>query len=223
MNALPNFEMADRSSFTSHVDFVVGVDLGQANDFTALTVIDRIIDVIDDVEKPARYEIRHLQRLKLGTSYPDCVSIVGRLLTSLPARINPPTLIVDATGVGRPVVDLMRKAGLRPVAVSITGGANENSAGNFNYAIPKRNLISALQIVFQSRRLKVARSLAEGPTLVNELMNFKVKISLAGHDSYEAWRESIHDDLVLSASLAVWWAERNKKPPYMIDMNFYHR
>ena len=223
MTALAAFEHRDTSSFTTFVDFVVGVDLGQSNDFTAITILERIVDTVEDVERPARYEIRHLQRLKLGTSYPDVVAIVGRLLNSLPARRNPPTLIVDATGVGRPVVDLMRKSGLRPVAVSITGGAQENSNGNFAHSIPKRNLISALQIVFQSRRLKVARGLADAETLVTELLNFKVKISLAGHDSYEAWRESIHDDLVLSASLAVWWAERNRKPATFVDLKFFQR
>lgn len=33
---------------------------------------------------------------------------------------------------------------------------------------------------------------------------FKVKISTSGHDSYEAWREGDHDDLVLAALLALW-------------------
>jgi hypothetical protein len=40
-----------------------------------------------------------------------------------------------------------------------------------------------------------------------ELLNFRVKINLAsGHDSYEAWREGDHDDLVLAAAMAVWSA-----------------
>jgi hypothetical protein len=61
-------------------------------------------------------------------------------------------------------------------------------------------LVSALQVVLQSGRLKIARGLPEAETLVNELLNFKSKISAAGHDSYEAWRESVHDDLVLSGN-----------------------
>jgi hypothetical protein len=31
------------------------------------------------------------------------------------------------------------------------------------------------------------------------------------HDSYNAWRESIHDDLVLAVALAAWYAERQIK------------
>ena len=27
-------------------------------------------------------------------------------------------------------------------------------------------------------------------------------------DTYEAWREGDHDDLVLAAAIGIWWAER---------------
>jgi hypothetical protein len=37
----------------------------------------------------------------------------------------------------------------------------------------------------------------------------EVKINIAtGHDSYEAWREGDHDDLVLAVALACWTGER---------------
>jgi hypothetical protein len=39
-------------------------------------------------------------------------------------------------------------------------------------------------------------------------MNYKVTISDTGHDSYGAWRESIHDDLVFAVGLAVWSSDR---------------
>lgn len=78
--------------------------------------------------------------------------------------------------------------------------------------MPKRELVGTLVMLFQSERLKIADGLAEGPVLVNELVNFKVKVNLAtGHDSYEAWRESVHDDLVLAVALACWHGEDRKK------------
>jgi hypothetical protein len=50
------------------------------------------------------------------------------------------------------------------------------------------------------------------PELVKELENFKVKVSTrTAHDSYEAWRESDHDDLVLALALACWWRERRSQ------------
>ena len=196
-------------SYTCRDGFFVGVDLGQANDYTAVTIAERTVEIVEDVERPAAYEVRHLARFRLGTPYPEQVAMIGGLIKGLPARRFPPVLIADATGVGRPVVDLLRKAGLRPKAVTITGGAIEGTNGESGYTIPKRNLVSTLQVLLQCGRLKVAQELAEAENLISELMNFRVKISAAGHDSYEAARESIHDDLVLSASLAVWWGERH--------------
>jgi len=128
--------------------------------------------------------------------------------------------VVDATGTGRPVIDMMVKSGLRPIAINITGGNVENYVGSNWWNIPKRNLVSTLAVVMQSGRFKVAPDLVEAETFVSELSNFKVKISAAGHDSYNSWRDSIHDDLVLSVALAAWWAERPVLPKnFVFTMN----
>ena len=44
--------------------------------------------------------------------------------------------------------------------------------------------------------------------LVRELENFRAKITPAGRDTYEAWREGDHDDTVLATALACWFGER---------------
>ena len=47
------------------------------------------------------------------------------------------------------------------------------------------------------------------PALKKELLNFRVKINIStSHDSYEAWREGDHDDLVLAVALACWRARK---------------
>ena len=48
------------------------------------------------------------------------------------------------------------------------------------------------------------------------MLNFKRKVSLAGRDTYEAWREGTHDDLVLAAALAEWYAERHVRPRLIV-------
>jgi hypothetical protein len=51
--------------------------------------------------------------------------------------------------------------------------------------------------------------MALADTLRKELLNFKVKINIStAHDSYEAWREGDHDDLVLAVAMACWCRER---------------
>ncbi len=68
--------------------------------------------------------------------------------------------------------------------------------------------MSNLVIIFQSDRLKIARGLPEAPQFVEELQSFKMKITLAGNDTYEAWRESDHDDRVIAAAMAAWYGEK---------------
>ncbi len=69
-----------------------------------------------------------------------------------------------------------------------------SSAGG-GYHAPKRDLVSNLQVLFQTGRLRIARGLSLAPVFEKELLNFKAKINIAtGHDSYEAWREGQHDD-----------------------------
>jgi hypothetical protein len=71
--------------------------------------------------------------------------------------------------------------------------------------------VSAVQIALQSGRLKIAEELALAETLRKELLNFRIKVNIStAHDSYEAWREGDHDDLVLATALACWKAARRQ-------------
>lgn len=221
----------------------VGLDLGQAADYTAVAVVERreegtgewedygprikLIPVLNAygyghgehrVEEVGRIlhekttthlNIRHLERLPLGTAYPDVVRRVATLL-ALPDLAGA-ELVVDATGVGRPVVDMLHAAGLYCTAVTITGGSTVTDNG-WAKGVPKRDLVSALQIHQQAGRLKVSSKAPEVATLVRELLAFKVKITDAGNDTYGTRREGSHDDLVLAVALACWKAERPTEP-----------
>ena len=184
--------------------YIVGLDLGQAQDYTALTILERFHE-----DRPVSYHLRHLERFQLGMPYPEQVARVKAMLEREPLEQNS-TLVVDGTGAGRPVVDMFRDAhiNVRIVAITITGGDGVNADEyKNNLRVPKRDMIAALQVLLQSGRLKVAKQLKDVDTLIQELLNFKVKISSGGHDSYEAWREGVHDDLVLSAAMAGWYGE----------------
>lgn len=188
-----------------HPQFYLGVDLGQAADYTAISVIERVNN--------NRVHIRHLERLPLGTPYPDQVQKVKRIFERVNTGGDRAKVIVDYTGVGRAVVDLIKNEGMKPVALTITAG-NAPTKDGMNWHIPKRDLISSLIVAFQTGNVKIAKSLPEAETLTRELMNFKLKVNLqTGHDSYEAWREGIHDDLVLSVAMAVYAAELGKNKP----------
>jgi hypothetical protein len=158
----------------------------------------------------------------LRTLYPDIAEGVAVLMRD--PKLSPeefygarlrrvaPQLVVDQTGVGPAVTDLLKKKGLKFKAVTITGG-NETTYGGGSWHVPKRDIVGALEVPFHTGQLKVAEELKLWPTLREELLNFKRKINLkTAHDSYEHWRESDHDDLVLATALACWWIARRSRP-----------
>lgn len=104
------------------------------------------------------------------------------------------------------MVDQLGAAGLKPVVVSISGGDRVTFSKGVLH-VPKRDLAGTLQVMFQSGRLKVAKGLAEAGLLVQELLNFRVRITATTHDTYGAWREGEHDDPVLAVALACWYGE----------------
>lgn len=178
--------------------FTLGLDLGQAADYSALVVVESEAD---------RYDVRDIHRWPLRTPYPAIVADVrGRL--HMPPLAGA-ALIVDATGVGRPVVDMFATQNVYCTPVMITAGAQASrDADGYEY-VPKRELVSTVQVMLQSQRLKIARALPEAATLAQELLSFQTKITAAANETYGSWREGTHDDLVLALALALWHAERN--------------
>jgi len=153
-----------------------------------------------------RYRVRFLERVRLGTPYPDVVGRVREVLRR-PALAGRCTLVMDATGVGAPVLDLLRRANLgRGIApVILTGGERESRAGGFWY-VPKRDLISGLQLMLEKLELGLPAKLAASRTLARELADLEERMTSRGGASFGAWREGQHDDLVIAAALACWRA-----------------
>jgi hypothetical protein len=204
--------------------YFVGLDLGQSADYTALSVVHDTHTGELPVPEAKQLQVVHLERYPLRTSYVDIVEHVTELLGE--EALHPwemtrpfhrqqthPTLVVDQTGVGAPVTDLFDKRKVPYVGITITGGTTvTRGRGLRKFGVPKRDLVSALEVPFHNERLVIARDLELRPTLEKELQSFKRKIKLGtGHDTYEHWREGDHDDLVLACALAVWWATRMSK------------
>jgi hypothetical protein len=192
------------------VSFYVGLDLGQAADYTALAVLEAV-----NAEGAGARELhlRHLERYPLRTPYTQIADRVALLMEKLRTYSAPfgadASLLVDNTGVGRAVTDVLRDKGLYFKRVTLTGGSQVLRGHTGEYRVPKADVVDSLVVPFQTGALKVAAGLELWPTLRTELLNFRRKINPAtAHASYEHWRESDHDDLVLAAALAAWGAQR---------------
>jgi hypothetical protein len=188
------------------INYLLGLDLGQAADFSALSALEKHGD-----HDEAIFHCRHLERFPLQTSYPDiCKAVIARCLRE-PLLSNKPVLAIDATGCGKPVLDIFRRAKMNADVhgIIITGG-NFSNFENGVYTVPKRELVSSVQACLQTKRLKIAADLPQASILQTELQNFQVTISDNGFDTYNG-RVGIHDDLVLSLAMALWIGMRRMK------------
>jgi hypothetical protein len=238
------------------VHYYIGLDLGQAQDYTALALLEEALWLGDQVDwdswgvywpedvprsggwvspsalsphsalralyvnyhfgrppHPPLY-LRHLERYELGTKYTGMVARVKRLLLRSPIRerLDYSRLLIDSTGVGRPVVDSFKAEGIRPISITIHGGSTvtHQLEGSLldGLRVPKRDLVAAVQTLLQNGRLQIAEALTLAEVLKKELLSFRVKLDpRTAHDSYEHWREQDHDDLVLAVACAAWFRE----------------
>ena len=179
--------------------YTAGVDLGQSQDYTAICIVRR---VEEPGQKPV-FQVGHLERLPLNTPYPNIVGHVVDLLCR-PQLRGRAELVIDFTGVGRPVFDMFRVQGVSPIGVSITGGTAITNDGLI-WSVPKGHLISRVQALLHDGRLKIHSDLVDASALVNELQNFRAEFSDTGYIKFNA-RSGTHDDLVLALAIALWRA-----------------
>ena len=195
-------------------DFFVGVDLGQSNDYTAVAVITGL-------QYHDHYRCVFLERVR-GIGYPAIIKKIENLVHSEPICMGNLHLVVDKTGLGAPVVDMMFEKNLNPVGISITGGDKPvrtllNRWGTRqSWTCPRRDLVTNLLLMSQNNELKILDHLPLAQTLLIELMSLRIKIdAVTAHDSYSTGRESEHDDMVLAAALAAWWTQNRPAPTYV--------
>lgn len=206
--------------------FIIGADMGQAQDYTALLFIEQRVHPVVGSEQDeegqyeafADYHVRRTERPALGTPYPVIVDRIAKALLSPnlnPVGQDPAVCALDATGVGRPVVDMLHEAGANISPITITGGnVAHYAADDGMWRVPKKELASTLQVLLQRGRVKLPTRTADptvnqlNQTLEREMLAFSMKISTTGHATFEAWREKEHDDLVLGLGLGLWLGER---------------
>lgn len=199
---------------------IVGADIGQKIDPTAIVVAEA-----SKVETKPRvlwgFTARHLERLPLGTDYPTVAERIAGIVEGidrrpLPANLSPPRifLVVDATGVGAPVVDILRRrlhdsraatgARVRLTAATFTHG--DRLSGGLGWAemqVGKAYLVSRLQALFQTERVRLPAHHPEAAAMTRELMDYEIRVDENANDRYGAFRVGSHDDLVTALGLAV--------------------
>lgn len=189
---------------------IIGIDLGQKRDPTAIAVAEIEHRDADDAQgdrshKEAHYLIRFLNRLPLGTPYPETARRLGEIFRLVKGRAGlTPRIFVDATGVGAAVVDMLNSqvptASLW--AVTFTHGDRRTThPAERKITLGKAFLVSRLQVLLQRNRLHLPQG-SEARALAQELLTYEIKVDENAVDRYGAFRVGTHDDLVTALGLA---------------------
>ncbi len=214
----------------------IGCDVGQRVDPTAIAVCE-----CEQPGKgqPDRFIVRHLERLEIGTPYPDIAARIAAVYRGVVSRMtarlseeqtykqaigelrgylrpdgvlwgevaDSVSLLVDATGVGTPVVDLIREQpgleGVRLTGVFFTSGDRCSvSPGAREGSVGKAFLVSRLQSLLQYKRVRLPQT-AEARALADELLNYEIRVTADASMTAGAFKTGTHDDLVTALGLAL--------------------
>jgi hypothetical protein len=191
------FESADAAG----AEYALGGDIGQSFDPTALAVVRKMYASAD---RPI-FQVGHLERLPLQMPYPAQIDHIERQIARLMShkRLQTmPELVLDVTGVGKPIADLFAVRGFPTINVTITAGDTVTSEG-LNFHVPKLILVSKMQALLHNGQLKIHKDLADAQVLIDELQSFQASVSATGYWRFGA-RSGKHDDLVLAVAIALW-------------------
>jgi len=195
---------------------MIGIDIGQKHDPTAIAVAE-----VEDRQGEEYHIIRRLERLPLGTPYPQVAVRLADVIAGVRARMTQDeaerlleprwrrepaadttiTVYVDATGVGQPVVDLLAGDDTPIHAVYFTYGDRRTVTG-LHVSLGKAWLVSRLQALLQTGRVLLPK-IVEATALAKELQDYEIKVDQDANERYRAFKVGAHDDLVTALGLAV--------------------
>lgn len=197
-------------------DTFITCDIGRLQDYTAITVVQvkfydkKLVtggvpqlsfdprDVIPVFEVPfiERFQAPYratLMRLKEIWEFPQLYACDREI-------------VVDATGVGDAVIEMAYEMDLDCTPVVITGGDAAHYTDD-RYFVPRKELVDALVVAYQARRLRISPDLDRRLTdqLETEMNNLQIRRSpTTAKETYEAISEMKHDDLALSLAMGIW-------------------
>jgi hypothetical protein len=176
---------------------LIGWDVAQTTDSS-------IVAVLEYDGNPAQYWVRRIVKLQKGMPYDQQV----REARDIYHQHKDATLLVDRTGVGLPICDMIVASGLDPVQVSLTAGDLTTRPERGKVNLPKKDMVASITKVIQERRIKVVKGCENAGLFRSELKNFQLKVSASGYTTYNA-APGQHDDTITAVGLCLWCGEKD--------------
>jgi hypothetical protein len=185
---------------------LIGVDIGKENSYTAISIVEKLGSGED-----ATYQLIHLDRLALGTPYPQVVEHTKHLLCSSQLLCRQ-ILVVDKSGVGNAIVDYFRHENLKPRGILITSGKEAHGKRGGDWNVPRQDLIIQTRYLIDTDKLQIAKSIPLSLDLIEELTHFdSSRFTKRTHDTLP-YSQQLSDDLAMSLMLALWYGQNGCRP-----------
>lgn len=225
---------------------ILGLDLGQSEDPSTMALILNIDQTISphnwiDSTHPRHntWQLTATKVFPLGTAYTALAQQIHHTLERFKQQhpTTPITLLADATGIGRPTLEILHKEltskGGQPKArlegIVFTAGATHSKTTHPSlpidlFHVPKLDPISTLLQSIECHQLKVIPNLPEQQTLVAQLKSLRYANSRqTGQttiqvDSNASDPQIANADLVMALAMATWrmkclYPNPNPNPP----------
>jgi len=194
--------------------WIVSVDPAQASDWCGISVCkvkvwvtsNQVIQKDTQGEYMVALDCLHLERHR-GKSYVELAMIISGLLRSRKLADQVPMLILDNSGVGRALGDVLAREDLGSFAIgdfdqptilmrlTYTGGFKENAQQLHHWTVPKTNIIGSALAMLNQGRLRISPKIVLAPVLEKEFKSYRTKITV-NHDEVYVNQDSEHDDLL---------------------------
>jgi hypothetical protein len=193
-------------------DYFIGLDLGRDRDYSAVVILALRQEEHGSYDhqrlvQPTRriLEVIGLKRIARGTEYVKVVGYVRRLISRLharagwgaaPVRVH---LIMDSAGPGQVALELVRaqRMDINFIPAILTAGHEHGRSPSGKTTVPRREIIATLRYLLEVELFRLHR---EHPHA--EILRKEVAAVRPDGGQYA------HDDLVIAAALAVWYATR---------------
>jgi len=156
-------------------EYVMGVDLAKYGDFTVIYVVD--------TETRAIVDWKRLPHMDWNPQ--------KDIIEAMHIKWNHARMLIDATGVGDPIVEDLEKRCIDVCPYKFSGNTL------------KKQVIEGLQVAFQNKEILIPRE----KTLMVELGAYSYERLKSGVFRYGA-PSGFHDDCVTALALAVWGLEK---------------
>lgn len=160
---------------------ILGIDIGTRRDHTAIAFLEN-------------WKLNRLEQFPLGLEYPEIIERLRPLIRGAEHAF------IDAGGVGDPVCSTLSCEFQNLTGIKITAGRNAKLTGR-NWTVSKQLLINTFLQSMSRGKLKITAVDPGRSLLRDELLAFQHQ---GGAKS--GAKAGSHDDLVLSAALAVFGA-----------------